>query len=312
MSSEQVHPARVVEITTPGYYVHLKRGFLETKGTDLTTGRVPIDDVSCLILSSPGITLTVNLISALSERNVPVVISGSDYVPSAMFVPLTGSGYLSERMRAHASAKKPTIKRLWASIIRRKIEAQAALIDMYGGFGSPLWRMAKRVRSGDPDNFEAQAARYYWPQLMGNGFRRDRALDGANSLLNYGYTVLRASTVRAICATGLHPMLGLHHLTRGDGLRLADDLMEPFRPAIDMCVKGLLQKEEHSLHAKTKLKLVETLYADYYCEDTVSPMSTCIARMSQSIGDVFMGERKNPVFPDSRLPISTDSLWKER
>jgi CRISPR-associated protein Cas1 len=102
--------------------------------------------------------------------------------------------------------------------------------------------MSRRVRSGDPENLEAQAAQRYWPRLFGKNFRRDRELEGLNTLLNYGYAVVRAATARAVVAAGLIPSLGVYHRNRANPFCLADDLLEPYRPFVDWRVK-LLAKE---------------------------------------------------------------------
>ena len=102
--------------------------------------------------------------------------------------------------------------------------------------------MSRRVRSGDPDNMEAQAAQRYWPRLFGRQFRRDRSAEGVNALLNYGYAVIRAATARAIVASGLIPSLGVFHRNRGNPFCLADDLLEPYRPYVDWRAKVLLDE----------------------------------------------------------------------
>ena len=107
--------------------------------------------------------------------------------------------------------------------------------------------LISKVRSGDPDNFEAQAAQRYWPELLGRGFTRDRNGSHANSSLNYGYTVLRAAAARSIIGAGLHPSLSLHHKSNGDALCLADDLIEPFRPAVDLLALELTGEDAASL-----------------------------------------------------------------
>jgi CRISP-associated protein Cas1 len=99
--------------------------------------------------------------------------------------------------------------------------------------------MSKRVRSGDPDNLEAQAAQRYWPALFGLEFRRDREANGINALLNYGYAVLRAAIARAVVASGLIPSLGVFHRNRSNPFCLADDLLEPYRPYVDWRVRLL-------------------------------------------------------------------------
>ena len=121
-------------------------------------------------------------------------------------------------MQAQAEASLPTRKRLWKTLVKAKISAQADALDMVGHRSGALRDLARKVRSGDPDNIEGMAARRYWTQMMGDGFRRDRGAGGANALLNYGYMVLRAATARSILAAGLHPSLSIHHQSRGTAL----------------------------------------------------------------------------------------------
>src|SRR5690606_10653558 len=118
----------------------------------------------------------------------------------------------------------PLRKRLWASFVKAKLQQQAAVLEAVGAPTAPLAYLVRKVKSGDPDNVEAQGARRYWGLLFGESFRRDRSADGANGLLNYGYTVMRAATARAVIAAGLHPSLGLHHSNDNNAMRLVDDL----------------------------------------------------------------------------------------
>src|SRR3546814_8596637 len=125
--------------------------------------------------------------------------------------------------------------------------------------------MARRVRSGDPDNVEAQAARKYWPALMGSEFRRDQNAGGSNALLNYGYTVMRSCVARSIIGAGLHPAIGLHHHSRLNGFALADDLVEPFRPLVDGLVRRMTDEgvttvtsdrsEEHTSELQSLMRI---------------------------------------------------------
>lgn len=305
MATNYIAPARIVEIKTTGTHLSLFRGFLQVRQKKDIIGKVALDDIGCVIVSTPGVAITTNLIDALAKRNVPLVTVGTSYAPSAMLIPLSGSGLLADRMQAQAQSSLPTRKRVWAFLVRGKIEAQAAVLNRVGGANiMRLQRMARRVRSGDPENIEAQAARLYWLDLMGDQFRRDRLKPGINAMLNYGYTILRSSALRAICASGLHPVLGLQHLTRGDGMRLADDLMEPFRPAIDLVVWALARDGVTTLETTSKQRLVSVLHADYQMtSDEVSPLSTCLVRLAQTLGKVFQGERRIPELPLSPIPL---------
>ncbi len=118
---------------------------------------------------------------------------------------------------------------------------QGSLLEARGAEGAAAFpHIAKRVKSGDTGNQEAQAARRYWPLLMGTDFRRDKAIEGVNALLNFGYAVIRATIARAVIAAGLHPTIGIHRADRGNAFALADDLVEPFRPLVDTGVAAMV------------------------------------------------------------------------
>jgi len=133
----------------------------------------------------------------------------------------------------------PTKKRLWQQIVSQKIEQQVKTLESVDKNSLHLQRMIKKVKSGDPENIEAQAARKYWSTLFGSDFRRNIDEPGINALLNYGYSIVRAMTARAVVGAGLHPSLGIFHQNQYNGLCLADDLMEPFRPWVDWQVYRL-------------------------------------------------------------------------
>ena len=118
--------------------------------------------------------------------------------------------------------------------------------------------------------------------------------------------MLRAATARSIVAAGLHPSLGIHHKSRGDALRLADDLMEPFRPAVDLQVVALIAVGRTALDTPTKRTLAAVLHADYSTLDGVTPLSTVLARLAQSLAGVFLGERRAMAFPETAVPIQAE------
>ena len=158
------------------------------------------------------------------------------------------------------------------------------------------------VRSGDPDNREAQAAQAYWPRLMGRQFRRDRNAQGMNALLNYGYGVLRAATARAIVAAGLHPSLSLHHRSGGNALALADDLMEPFRPTIDLSARRLVMAGQNQV-GDAREELVACLSADFPTKKGASPLSQVLLRLAQSLALSFLARKIQLDFPLHPLPF---------
>ena len=246
---------RVVDLSSDGLHVAVHRGFLTVSKDREEMGRVALDDIGGVIAHAHGLTWSNTVFVRLSERAVPVVLCAANHAPVACVWPLQGNHLQGRRLNAQVDASRPLAKRIWRDIVVAKIRMQGAVLASVGAEAGAFDRLARKVRSGDPDNVEAQAARRYWQAFMGSDFRRDQDGEGVNALLNYGYTVLRAIISRAICAAGLHPSIGLHHSNRANAFALADDLMEPYRPIIDRAVYNLVQDglREVSPEAKTAL-----------------------------------------------------------
>lgn len=243
---------------------------------------MPLDDIAALIVHAHGISYSNNLLVALAKRNTPLVICGSNHSPVSHLLPISGHHLQGARMRAQWSASKPLFKQAWRQIIVSKIHMQGAIAAACGAQSGAFEMLARKVRSGDPENIEAQAARRYWPLIMGPDFRRDQDGSGPNGLLNYGYTVLRATVARAVVASGLHPTIGIHHSNRANSLALADDLMEPYRPIVDWTVSRLIARGEIEISSTTKKSLAEVMSQDVRIGDERSPVSVAVLRLAQS------------------------------
>lgn len=234
---------RVIEISSGNKHLGTYRGFLKISENGQEKGRVALDDICSVIVAGHGNTYSNDLVVALAERNIWMVICGQNYLPAAWLQPTHSNFAEAQRIDYQLSLSAPQKKRLWQQVIRTKILGQAELLDKSGQESERLKRLASEVRSGDSTNREALAAQYYWPTLFGTSFRRDRQLPGINGALNYGYTVLRACVSRAISGVGLHPNIPLHHKNKYSAFRLADDLMEVFRPTVDIEVRRMAWAE---------------------------------------------------------------------
>lgn len=296
-------PGRIVELSTDGARLGVERGFL-TITSSTALGRVALDDVEAVIASAQALTYSNAALAALAERGAPLVICGKDYAPTAVLMPINGHFEQGVRMAAQASAARPVNKQLWARMVRAKITAQAAALDRVGAPSARLVKLALSIRSGDPDNCEAQAAQAYWPLMMGKDFRRDRAAGGVNAHLNYGYAVLRAATARAVVGAGLHPSLSLHHHSRGEALRLADDLMEPFRPVVDLVARRLRDQGVDDVTPAAKTELAGVLHLDYATTVGRTPLSQCLSRLCLSLARIYLKEGEALDFPRPLLPIA--------
>ena len=221
-----------------------------------------------------------------------------------MLLTLDGHHVQAHRIEAQINASQPTHKRLWAAVVKSKLEQQAAALEATGAPTAPLTALVRKVKSGDPDNVEGQGARRYWGLLFGSEFRRNQDGDGINALLNYGYTVVRSATARAVVAAGLHPSIGLHHSNDGNAMRLVDDLMEPFRPIIDLKVWQLQRAGESHVTPDTKRALVRTLYDDMQSSAGATPVMVCMQKLAVSLAQVYVGERDKLDLPLPGLPLS--------
>ncbi|WP_425406190.1 type II CRISPR-associated endonuclease Cas1 [Hwanghaeella sp.] len=293
---------RVVEVVRDGAHLSLDRGFMRVSVAGDEVGRVAVDDMSALVVRGYGATVSVNLCSRLSDAGLPVVICGANQSPDALIWPVKGHFEQGRRMQAQAEAGRPLRKRLWRDLVEAKIKAQATVLEYSGQKDERLPQMAKSLKSGDPDNVEAQAARRYWPKLMGDDFRRERDAGGRNAMLNYGYTVLRAATARSILAAGLHPSLSVHHESRGDALRLADDLMEPFRPYVDLMVAK--HGHDGELDRDLKADIASVLTLDLIGPKGVRPVQSCIDHLAVSLAMIYTGKDRKLDLPNGLLPLS--------
>lgn len=297
---------RIVEVADDRRHLFIHRGFMvvqDTEGQRKELGQVPLDDIAAVIANAHGLSYTNNLLVALAERGAPFVLCAATHNAVGMLLPIEGNFEQAHRIEAQIAASRPTQKRLWANIVRAKLEQQAAALEAAGAAVAPLAALATKVRSGDPENLEAQGARRYWGLLFGEGFRRDQNAGGLNGLLNYGYTVLRAATARAVIAAGLHPSIGLHHSNDNNAMRLVDDLMEPFRPAIDLKVWQLRRNGEGEVTPEAKRALVRTLYDDMQTDSGATPVSVCAQRLATSLAQTYLGQRDRLDLPLPGLPL---------
>lgn len=294
---------RIIEIAQDGRRLSMDRGFLVIKDDQSELGRIPLDDIAAVVGNAHGLTYTNNVLVALAQRNVPLVITAANHTPVAFLWPLEGHYSQSGRMDSQLAASAPLKKRLWAQVVKAKLQQQAAVLGACGESATLVSTLIARVRSGDPDNIEAQGARRYWSRVFGEDFRRDREAGGVNGFLNYAYTLLRSATARAVLAAGLHPSLGLHHSNDQNPMRLVDDLMEPFRPLMDWRVLRLWRKGAETLMPEGKRELAHSLYLDLDTEAGSTPVMVCLQRLANSLAQVFSGEREQLDLPLPMQPL---------
>jgi CRISPR-associated protein Cas1 len=262
---------------------------------------MPLADLAVVVVSHPQVTYTQAVLSGLAEAGGSFVACNRKMLPVGMLLPLVAHHAQVQRFAAQARAPLPLRKRLWRQIVRAKIRAQAATLAQLHGSDFGLRALAAQVRSGDPANVEARAARRYWPRLFADlDFRRHRENEDQNLLLNYGYAVLRAIVARAICGAGLHPSLGIHHHQRYSTYCLADDLMEPFRPTVDRAVAEYCRTHEEfdRLDSAAKRHIIGALTGRFLVGGQQRTLFDVAGRAASSLAEVFLGNAKRIELPD--------------
>jgi CRISPR-associated protein Cas1 len=304
---------RILEIANPAR-LSVKDAQLVIEREDFLPFITPVSGVNTLLLAHPQVTLTQAVISRLAEAGAMVVTIDGRYLPVAMTLPLQAHSLQTERLAAQTTLKPVIRKRLWTQIVQAKIRAQGDLLKELRGSDEGLIATAARVRSGDPENLEAQVARRYWGLIFADPkFRRgaDPLESGPdqNRHLDYGYTVLRASVARAVCAAGLHPSIGLRHHNRYDPFCLAADLMEPFRPIIDRRVAAWIANNDPAgpLNAIPKKWLIEAVTMRYWVNREERALSDILFRVAASLASVMAGSEEKLDLPQALVPCQDDS-----
>lgn len=281
--------------------IELDQLVLTRSGAELA--RIPCEDIGLLLVDHRDTTYTHTALARLVHFGAAVVVSGENHLPAGLLLSLADNELIAQRHAAQAVCKLPVKKQLWRQIVRQKIRAQADNLPSHLPQRRKMLALADRVRSGDPANAEGQAAQVYWTALFGPGFRRDPDGPSPNSLLNYGYAVLRAAVARAIVAAGLSPALGLHHHNRSNAFCLADDLLEPLRPLVDAAVVDLVQWNRPNIDKVTKSALLGLLTREITVADQSGPMMVGLHRYLASLVRCYEGTAKMlelPTWPVSK------------
>lgn len=196
---------------------------------------LPIEDLSSILIESRQSVITLAALSELAQNNCTVYVCDSKHMPCAILEPYFQSSRHLNIIKAQIEATEPFKKRLWQDIVKHKIHNQTVCLQLNQCNSEFLFTLEKSVRSGDPDNHESTAARCYFPLLFGKGFSRNEE-NGINACLNYGYSIIRGCVARCLAVSRLQPPLGIHHHNDLNAFNLADDLMEAYRPVIDLMV----------------------------------------------------------------------------
>ena len=253
---------------------------------------VPIEDIGVVLLDHYQLTLSVTLLNRLLEHNVAVITCDAHHLPLGMFLNLNGNTLQQEHFANQIAVTQSKKDRIWKQTIYAKIQNQACLLEKQGVSTLFMQRWLAKLKNGDPENLEARAAAYYWKHLFEEScsFKRERFGATPNSLLNYGYTILRGLVARALVGSGLLPTLGIHHHNNYNAYCLADDIMEPYRPFVDAIVVQLVNTGVGELTSDNKEALLRLPTYDVRINKQKSPLMLAVQQTAASLQQFYEGK----------------------
>ncbi len=253
------------------------------------TAFVPFEDIAVIMLNHREITLTHPVLSACGEYGISLFATGDTHHPSGVFLPFLPHSRATRWLRLQLDLPRPVAKQTWAAIVRRKIANQATCLKLATAEDTDrLESYVRRVRSGDSENLEGQAAAFYFTKLFDKNFQRSQER-WINAALNYGYAVLRGTIARALVAHGLLPSIGLHHASEQNAFNLADDLIEPFRPLVDLHVAKRRARDDAELQPSEKAELVGLLNIDMAMPRGTMSALDAIEQAVESLARIYDG-----------------------
>lgn len=254
----------------------------------------PLDDAGMVVIDNHQVTLTSPLLQGLARNQVGLVVCDQKHMPAGIWLPLSGHIQTGGRTRAQLEAGKPLNKKLWQITVKAKIANQARVLRQFGRPTATLERLAQSVRSGDTTNSEATAAAYYWKHWLTDrpDFRRDPDGEPPNHLLNFGYAVLRSMTARYLIGSGLWPVYGMFHVNMYNVFPLADDVMEPYRPIVDILVANLVESNPDAaldvfMSRETRTSLLSIAFVDVDMGETTRPLQNALQQTCASLAKAY-------------------------
>lgn len=262
--------------------------------------QIPLEDINCIIIENQTVTVSAYLLQKMADMGITVYVCDEKHLPNAVLLPMVRHSRHFKILKYQIEAGKPLQKRLWQQIVVRKIRNQAlclAYLDLDGS--EELMKMCKEVQSGDRTHVEAKAAAFYFKSLYGLGFSRGN-YHVINSALNYGYAIVRGLIARSIVCYGLEPSIGVFHHSELNNFNLADDMIEPFRPLVDLYVSQNYDVAEidSDLTPERKRDIFGIINYDMDVKGEKRIISNCIDMLVASYSSALQGKRSDLELPE--------------
>lgn len=289
----------IIEISTDNKHLSVHLGFLRISEDKRVLKDISLNSINSIIVTGHAVLYTNNLLQRLCEKNIPLVILGTNYAPSGILLSYIGQNKQMEIQHLQIENKKPLQKKIWQLIIKEKIKNQARVLDLFHKKNN-LMEISKDVLSADSSNREAYAARIYFKMLFGDNFTRQNNSIIMNGFLNYGYSVIRSALARYVVAAGLNPAYGVGHTNKLNPFCLVDDLIEPFRPMVDHCVYEIFVKNKNilELNREHKANISGLLTQMCFNGEGVSPFYMLLQQIVWDLVNIYKSKKVKFNFVD--------------
>lgn len=226
-----------VTISTPKYLcVQDNCLVIKERHEDKVLDKIPLSDIWVIIIDNPQVSITASLMGQVNDAGIGVLFCGFNHMPNGLALPIGAHSRHAEIVEHQLAISKPLRNQLWAKIVRRKIENQARCLELCGGKQGDVEKnlsYAKEVQSNDKTHREGAAAGEYFSKLLPYGSRWTGPMTAP---LNFGYAILRTGIAQCAVSHGWLVSRGIHHHSAENAFNLVDDLIEPFRAAVDLMV----------------------------------------------------------------------------
>lgn len=209
---------------------------IKERHEDKVLDKIPLSDIWVIVIDNPQVSITASLMGQVNDEGIGILFCGSNHMPNGLSLPIGAHSRHAEIVEHQLAISKPLRNQLWAKIVRRKIENQAHALDLCGGKPADVEKIlnyAKDVQSNDKTHREGAAAGEYYSKLLPYGSRWTGPMTAP---LNFGYAILRTGIAQCAVSHGWLVSRGIHHHSAENAFNLVDDLIEPFRAAVDLMV----------------------------------------------------------------------------
>ena len=294
-------------IVTKGEKLTIKDNWLVVY-SDNNEQRVPIEDIYSVVIDNRAAMISVAAITTLSKSNVHIFFCDETHVPVSLNLPMNTHYKPFGIMKKQLNMSEELIGQLWQKIVKQKIRNQIICLKIAGvnsEKSEQLEQLYDNVLFDDKTNREGAAAKKYFPALFGCTFKRTDE-DVTNAALNYGYTIIRSSVCKTLVAYGYNCVLGIHHINEQNAYNLADDIMEPFRPIVDLWTDNSCDELFEKLTSVNRRDLINLINVPVKMNGKKMRVRYAIDKCVSSLTSAIEKNNAELLILPELIPIETD------